>query len=150
MRKSINPLEVSKTKGAFSQVLKVGDFVYISGQVGVDNDLKVEEGLNSQVEKIFERVNRLLKELNMHINQVVKVTVYLKSGEDQEVFDKLYASHFKHPFPARSVVFVDKLSKEDALVEMAFDAIDLSAYEAMQGCEEDGCEGCSDTDCDFS
>ena len=147
MRKSVNSALVPKVSGAYSQVLKVGDFVYISGQIGLNDNLEVKNDLEGQVKTIFENVNILFNELKMHLNQVVRVVVYLKENESVEEFDKVYQEHFKHPFPARSIVYVSKLSHKDALVEMSFDAIDLSAYEAMQGCSDSGCDGC-DVDCE--
>lgn len=147
MRKSVNTALVPKASGAYSQVLKVGDFVYISGQIGLNSNLEVEKSLESQVKTIFENTNILFDELKMHINQVVRVVVYITENVSVEAFDKLYSENFKHPFPARSIVYVKKLSHNDALVEMSFDAIDLTAYEAMQDCSDEGCDGC-DVDCD--
>lgn len=148
MRKSVNSLQVPKPRGSYSQVLKVGDFVYISGQIGLNNNLEISENLKDQVNTIFDNTNTLLSELKMHINQIVRTVIYAKEGVDLEEIDNLYESHFKHPFPARSVVYVNKLSNDKALVEISFDAIDLSAYEAMQGCNGDGCDGCEDDDCE--
>lgn len=142
MRKSINSLEVAKPSGSFSQVLKVGDFIYISGQVGLDKDLKMPNSLNKQVKVIFDNLALLLKELDMPINQIVKASVYLKVGEDVQDFDDLYQANFKHPYPARTLVFVDALSHQDALVEISFEAIDLSDLEAMQACSTTDCKDC--------
>ncbi len=148
MRKSVNSLQVSKPSGSYSQVLKVGDFVYISSQSGLDVNNKVVVGLKNQADKIFENTNILLSELKMHINQVVKTVVYAKEGVDMSVVDDIFEVNFKHPYPARSVVFVNGFKDEATLVEISFDAIDLSAYEAMQGCSDEGCDGCDDTDCE--
>lgn len=147
MRKSVNSLQVPKPSGSYSQILKVGDFVYISGQIGLNLDLLLPNSLEAQMEAIFRNTKVLLSELNMHIDQVTRTVVYAKNDQDIEKIDELYQSHFKHPYPARTVVFVDKLMMEEALVEISFDAIDLSAYEAMQGCGDDGCDGCDDEDC---
>lgn len=150
MRKSVNSLSVPRKKGAYSQVLKVGDFVFISGQVGLNKDLSISESLIDQVKTIFNNTNLLLEELKMHINQVVRTVIYVVEGVDMEVVDKIYEAQFKHPLPARSVIFVSRLEVEAAKIEISFDAIDLSAYEAMQGCSGDGCDGCEDEDCEHN
>lgn len=150
MRKSINSIEVAKPKGSFSQVLKVGDFVYISGQIGLNKNLEIAQTLEGQVEAIFENTNLLLSELKMNINQIVKTVVYATEDVDMEVVDKIFADNFKHPFPARSVVYINNLSNKDALIQISFDAIDLSAYEAVAGCDEEGCTGCEEDNCDMS
>lgn len=150
MRKSVNSLSVPRKKGAYSQVLKVGDFVFISGQSGINEDMSLSKNLDNQVKTIFNNTNLLLDELKMHINQVVRTVVYVVDGVDMDVVDKIYEAQFKHPLPARSVVFVNRLEDKDALIEISFDAIDLSAYEAMQGCSGDGCDGCEDDDCEHS
>ncbi len=83
----------------------------------------------------------------MHLNQITKAVVYLRKDQDIKTFDNLYQVHFKHPYPARTIVFVDKLSQKNALVEISFDAIDLTAYEAMQACSDETCSDCDDIDC---
>ncbi|NLC54611.1 MAG: RidA family protein [Erysipelothrix sp.] len=150
MRKSVNSLQVPKPSGSYSQVLKVGDFVYISGQIGLNKDMLLPQTIDQQVENIFTNITALLGELKMHINQITRVSIYAKNGQDIKEIDALYQGYFKHPFPARTFVFVDSLSHDDALIEIAFDAIDLSAYEAMQGCSGGGCNGCEDDDCEHS
>lgn len=150
MRKSVNSLQVPKPSGSYSQVLKVGDFVYISGQIGLNLDLLLPNSLEAQMETIFKNTEVLLSELNMHMNQVTRAVIYAKNDQDVEKIDELYRTHFKHPYPARTVVFVDRLMVDEALVEISFDAIDLSAYEAMQGCNDDGCNGCDADDCEHS
>lgn len=147
MRKSVNSMKVAKAKGSFSQVLKVGDFVYISGQVGLMFNSTIPKSLETQVEIIFTNTKLLLSELNMDLNHITKAVVYLRKDQDINQFDNLYQVYFKHPYPARTIVFVDKLSQENALVEISFDAVDLTVYEAMQACRDEGCSDCDDLDC---
>ena len=148
MRKAVNSAEVLKPSGSYSQVLKVGDFVYISEQVGLDINEGIVEGLKPQVETIFNNTTKLLSELNMHCNQIVKVNIFAKKSVDLEELDSVYEKFFKHPYPTRVVVFVDDLPEENALVKMSFDAIDLSAYEAIKDCDDDGCNSCEQSDCE--
>lgn len=147
MKKSVNSIKVAKPSGSYSQVLKVGDFVYISGQIGINSQLEIPDSLKAQIKIIFDNVSILLSELDMQIVHIVKANVYLKNGEDIKLFDKLYQENFKHPFPARTLAFVDSLSDNDALVEIAFDAIDTTALQIAQDGSEDDCKDCENEDC---
>lgn len=149
MRKEINSKDVAKLSKSFSQVLKVGDNVYVSGQMGVDINSNIPKSLEEQMENLFANANKLFKEMNMHINQVVKANVFVKSSVDLAEFEELYIKNFKFPYPARSLAVVEGLSVEDALVEISFDAIDLSAYQIMNQCDEIGCNDCENNDCEY-
>lgn len=150
MRKSVNSSKVLKPRGSYSQVLKVGDFVYISGQMGIDLESGMRDTLETQVQAIFNNTKTLLSELNMHMNQITKSTVYITKEVDINVFDEFYEQNFKQPFPARSLVIVDELPEKDALVQIAFDAIDLRAYQIMNDCGDEGCDTCGRVDCEHS
>ena len=148
MRKAINSEEVIKPNGTFSQVLKVGDFVFVSGQMGIDFESGMQPDLESQMKALFENTNKLFEEMKMNINQIVKANVFVTKDVDLEKFDELYEMNFKFPFPARTLAVVEGLSEEGALVEISFDAIDLSAYQIMNECDDEGCNCCENDDCE--
>ena len=148
MRKSVSSTEVLKPHGSYSQVLKVGDFVYVSGQMGLDLDSGMRETLEDQVVTIFENTKILLKELNMDTNQITKANIFVTKDVDIAEFDKYYEKNFKQPFPARTLVIVDELQEKEALVEISFDAIDLRAYQIMNDCGEEGCDKCENEACE--
>lgn len=146
MRKSINASSVFKPRGSYSQVLRVGDFVYVSGQMGIDFESGIKSDLESQVNVLFNNIEVLLKEMNMHLNHIVTTTILLRKDVDLDVFDDLYQKHFKEPYPAMTLAVVDTLRDKDALVELSCHAIDLTAYEMMSQCSDDECDDCGCND----
>lgn len=147
MRKEINSKDVIRNNESFSPVLKVGDYVYVSGQIGIDVNSNIDDSLEVQMKTLFDNTQKLFKEMNMHLNQIVKANVFVTKGVDLQKFDELYIQNFKFPYPARTLAVVDSLSEEKALVEISFDAIDLRAYQIMNDCAEDGCNTCDSVDC---
>ncbi len=150
MRKAINSEEVIKPKGSFSQVLKVGDFVFVSGQMGIDFDLGIQNDLESQMKALFINVNKLFEEMKMNLNQIVRASVYVTKDVNLDEFDSLYEENFNFPYPARTLAVVDSLPDEKALVEISFEAIDLSAYQIMNECDDEGCNCCENEDCEHN
>lgn len=148
MRKAINSEQVIKPYGSFSQVLKVGDFVFVSGQMGIDFESGIQSDLESQMNALFTNTENLFKEMKMNLNQITKANVFVTKDVDLKQFDELYEQHFKFPYPARTLAVVDRLPEEGALVEIAFDAIDLSAYQIMNECDDEGCNCCENDDCE--
>ena len=98
--------------GPYSQAIKVGEFVFVSGQIPVDmksgENIK-ETGKAFQV--IIENLKNILIEADTSLEKIVKVTVFLT---DMNIFEKLndeYKKYFNEPYPAREVVEVNKLPK---------------------------------------
>lgn len=149
MRKSVNLLDVPKQRGAFSPLLKVGDFVFISGIIGYkENTNELADSVEQQAQEIFKDLEKMLVSLKMHINQVVELTIYLTDSQDLDVVDAVFAEYFKHPYPARSIIYVEGLP-DNASLQVSGRAIDLSAYEAMAGCSDEGCNSCDTDDCEM-
>lgn len=148
MRKAINSDEVIKPSGTFSQVLRVGDYVFVSGQMGIDFKSGMQADLEGQMKALFDNTHKLFKEMNMNLNQIVTATVFVTKDVDLERFDELYEEHFKFPYPARTLAIVERLPEADAMVEISFAAIDLSAYQIMNECDDEGCNCCENDDCE--
>jgi 2-iminobutanoate/2-iminopropanoate deaminase len=114
-----------KPAGAYSQGLRVGDFVYISGQVGrhpVTGELA--EGIKDQTALTLENVHAILKAGGATLDDVVKATVHLKNMSDFEAFNKVYDACFSDPKPVRTTV---GSYLPNALVE-----IDVVAYAPLK------------------
>jgi 2-iminobutanoate/2-iminopropanoate deaminase len=111
--------------GAYSQGLRVGDFVYVSGQVGrhpITGELA--EGIKEQTARTLENVLAILQAGGATFEDVVKSTVHLKDMSDFAHFNEVYDSYFPDPKPVRTTVgsYLPK-----ALVE-----IDVVAYAPIQ------------------
>jgi 2-iminobutanoate/2-iminopropanoate deaminase len=120
-KQAIQTNDAPKPAGAYSQGLRAGDFVYISGQVGrhpVTGELA--EGIEAQTALTLENVQAILKAGGATLDDVVKATVHLKDMSDFEPFNKVYDAFFADPKPVRTTVgsYLPK-----ALVE-----IDVVAY----------------------
>lgn len=96
--------------GPYSPGIKAGDFVFLSGQLGIDPvSGEMPEGVVAQAEQSLKNVEALLGEAGAGFANVVKTTVYLADIADFAAVNEVYASKFGEPFPARSAFQVAAL-----------------------------------------
>lgn len=97
--------------GPFSQAIRVGDFLFLSGQVGLDpvTGKLVEGGLERQAERIFANLAAVLEAAGKSLADVIKVGVFLTDMADFAALNAVYARHFREPYPARTTVAVAAL-----------------------------------------
>lgn len=125
--------------GPYSQAVSLGDMLFVSGQIGIDNETgQLAEGFKAQVIKTFENLKKVLTAGNSELNNIVKTNVYLSDMNNFPVMNEIYAGYFKKPYPARATVQVAKLPK-GALIE-----IDCTAYKdcSPKSCGGEGEECC--------
>lgn len=104
--------------GPYSQAIQAGDFIYVSGQIGVNpENAVVVEGIEKQTNQVLNNLQAILKEAGTNFSHVVKFTIYLASMDDFAVVNEIYGSYLEKPYPARATVEVSRLPK-DVLVEM--------------------------------
>lgn len=85
-----------------SPAVRAGDFVYVSGQVPVENGKIIEGGIAEQTIKVMENIAAALALAGCELSDVVKTTVWLKHAEDFAGFNAAYAPFFPKNPPARS------------------------------------------------
>lgn len=107
-------IETTKAPGAvgpYSQGIKSGNFIFLSGQIGLDPAAAklVEGGVEAQTKQIFKNIKAVLNEAGAGLANIVKVTVFLKDMADFKKVNEIYAQHFEKPYPARSAVAVKEL-----------------------------------------
>lgn len=109
--------------GPYSQAIKVGDFVYTSGQLPID-PIKGEmpETIEEQTKQALENCKAILEAAGSSLNNAVKATVYLKDIKDFVNMNEVYKNYFPSNPPARSAFQVAALPK-DARVEIEIVAI---------------------------
>lgn len=97
--------------GPYSQAIRKDNFVFLSGQIGIDPITKkvVCKDIKGQSEQVFKNIKAVLKQAGANLSNIVKTTVFLKNIKDFTIVNELYAKYFKEPFPARSVVAVKEL-----------------------------------------
>ena len=105
--------------GPYSQAVRAGDFLFISGQLGIDPSTKkmVEGGIASQAERALANVTAILEAAGAGMNTVVKTTVLLQSMDDFARLNEVYARFFPEDPPARATYQVGRLPL-GALVEI--------------------------------
>ncbi len=108
--------------GPYSQAIRIGDFLYTSGQVALDpaSGALVAGGVAEQTTRVIENLKAVLTAAGASVAQVVKTTVFLKNMGDFAAMNEVYGRYFAGAdvvAPARSTVEVARLPK-DALVEI--------------------------------
>lgn len=117
-KKAVFTKDAPAAIGPYSQAVITGDFVYCSGQLGIDpNTGELEEGLENQTRRAFKNVEAVLNEAGCKLDDIVKATVFMKNMDDFARVNEIYSEHFTEPYPARSAVEVARLPK-DALIEI--------------------------------
>jgi 2-iminobutanoate/2-iminopropanoate deaminase len=108
---AITSPELTPPVGPFSQAIKVGGFIYFSGQVGQDptTGKLVAGGLAAETERVFQNLSALLKAAGKSFDDVVRAGVYLTSMGDFGAMNGIYAKYFSQPFPARTTIGVATL-----------------------------------------
>jgi 2-iminobutanoate/2-iminopropanoate deaminase len=109
--KAIHSDRLPPAVGPFSPAIRAGDFLFFSGQVGVDPSTgKLREGgIEAQAHQLFQNLATLLDAAGRSFGDVVKASVFLTRIEDYQAVNVIYARHFSEPFPARTAVGVAAL-----------------------------------------
>ena len=98
--------------GTYSQAVKVNGFLFISGQIPLDpSTMELVEGIENQINQVFENINQILKADGMDFSNVVKLSVLLEDLSHFEKVNEIMASIFSKPYPARVAYEVSKLPK---------------------------------------
>ncbi|MDR1562711.1 MAG: RidA family protein [Dysgonamonadaceae bacterium] len=105
--------------GPYSQAVRVGNFVFLSGQLGIDpvTGEFAAADVAGQAEQVFKNIVAVLSEAGLNFDNVVKTVVFLADMADFTALNEVYAKYFKSPYPARSAVAVKALPK-GGLVEI--------------------------------
>ena len=107
-------------RGTYSLGTQVGNMVFISGQISQDNDGKAigPGDAKAQTRVVIEKMQLILAEAGMTLDDVVSTTVSLQDLADYAAMNSVYIEFFKKDFPARATVRAD-LAGEGLLVEIA-------------------------------
>jgi 2-iminobutanoate/2-iminopropanoate deaminase len=119
MRYVIETTEAPKAIGPYSQAIKAGGLVFVSGQIAIDPETQqvVAGDVKAQTERVCENLKAILEAAGTDLESVVKSTVYLRSMADFAAMNEVYGRYFKAEPPARATVAVAGLPR-DVLVEI--------------------------------
>ncbi|HLH27083.1 MAG TPA: Rid family detoxifying hydrolase [Chloroflexota bacterium] len=103
--------------GPFSQAIRIGNLIFVSGQAGRNRETGHLGDVREQTEWSLRNITAILAEAGATLDDVVKTTVYLRDNTLAKEMSDEYLKHFKEPLPARSTAIVG-LKFEGMLVEI--------------------------------
>lgn len=103
--------------GTYSQAVRVGQTVYLSGQIGLDPaSMELVEGIEAQVHRVFQNLRAVTEAAGGSLNDIVKLNIFLTDLANFALVNSVMAEYFTQPYPARAAVGVASLPR-GALVE---------------------------------
>ncbi|MED1472361.1 RidA family protein [Bacillus salipaludis] len=118
MKNTISTNNAPSAIGPYSQAVKMGDFLFVSGQLPIHPGTnEMPQSVTEQTKQSLENVKAILEAAGSDLQHVVKTTVFLKEMNTFTQTNEVYQSYFTENYPARSAVEVARLPK-DALVEI--------------------------------
>lgn len=112
-REIIATKEAPAAIGPYSQAVRVGDIVYMSGQIGLDPTTGMLVGsIESQAHQVFLNMRAVAEAAGGTLDDIVKLTVFVVDMGDFAKVNEIMSSYFKSPYPARSTVEVAGLPRE--------------------------------------
>lgn len=111
-RQVIHTDDAPAAVGTYSQAIKIGNVVYISGQLGLDpKTMTLKEGFQAQAEQAFDNLEAIAKAAGGSLNDTVKFNVSLTDLNDFALLNDVFNARLQAPYPARAAVQVAALPK---------------------------------------
>ncbi len=113
-KKMITTSSAPAPVGPYSQAIRTGDFLYVSGQIAIDpqtGDL-VQESFGDETRMVLENLKAIIEAGGSSLDDTVKVTIYLKDMNNFPEFNEIYGEYFGKSLPARACVEVSRLPKD--------------------------------------
>jgi len=118
MKTPIQTRDAPEAIGTYSQAVRVGETVYMSGQIGLDpGTMQLAEGIDGQTHRVFRNLAAVAAAAGMSLDQAVRMTVYLTDLAHFARVNEIMAQYVREPYPARAAVGVAGLPR-GALVEI--------------------------------
>jgi 2-iminobutanoate/2-iminopropanoate deaminase len=119
MMKMISTNNAPKAIGPYSQAVKIGGFMYLSGQIPINPETNevVENDIVTQTQQVLKNIEAILDEENLSIEHIVKTTIFVKDMNQFGIVNEAYAKFLGNHRPARSTVEASRLPK-DVLIEI--------------------------------
>jgi len=105
--------------GTYSQAIKVGNTVYLSGQIPLQPDTMelVKGGISEQIEQVFKNLTAVATAASGDLSNIVKLNIFLTDLGDFPIVNDIMSRYFQQPYPARAAIGVSALPKGSS-VEM--------------------------------
>jgi len=123
-KKVIQTEKAPKAIGPYSQAIQAGNFLFLSGQIPLDPKTGelVKGDIRKQTQQVLENIKGVLESQGLGMEDIVKVTIFLKDIGNFNQVNEVYATYFPSSPPARSTVEVAKLPR-DADIEIETTAL---------------------------
>lgn len=109
---------VPKPQASYSTYTRFGDLIFIAGQVAVEPRTgRIPSSFAEQLRLVLDHIRSILESAGSSMEQVLKMTVFLKDRAYRTEYDEVFRTYFKGGFPARSTIVAD-LMGEEFLVEI--------------------------------
>lgn len=118
-REIISTDQAPQAIGTYSQAIKIGKTVYLSGQIALDPQTMtmVDGDTEAEVRRVFDNLEAVAKAAGGHLNEMVKLNIFLVDLANFALVNDVMAEYFEQPYPARAALGVAALPR-DAAVEM--------------------------------
>ena len=118
-RESIQTSAAPSAIGPYSQAIKAGELIFLSGQIPLDPETMelVDGGIETQAQQVFRNLTAIANAAGTTLQQAVKLTIYLTDLNDFARVNAIMAEHFDEPYPARATIQVGALPKH-SMVEI--------------------------------
>ena len=118
MKIPVNTSDAPAAIGTYSQAVRAGDTVYISGQIGFDPaTMQLAEGIEPQIHRVFRNLAAIAKAAGLGLDRAVRMTVYLTDLGHFAKVNEVMAQYVGEPYPSRAAIGVASLPR-GALVEI--------------------------------
>jgi len=115
-RKAIQTERAPAAIGTYSQAMRAGDTVYLSGQLGLDpKTMQLAEGIEGQIRQAFENLKAVAEASGGSLTDAVKLNVYLTDLGNFAKVNEIMAGYFAQPYPARAAIGVASLPRGGAV-----------------------------------
>jgi len=117
MKQAIQSNNAPAAIGQYSQAVKIGETLYLSGQIPLDpvTMMLVGEDMKTQVVQVFNNIKQVIEAAGLNLDAIVKLTVYLIDISQLSIVNEIMTHYFRPPYPARTSVEVAALPKGAAI-----------------------------------
>lgn len=135
----MNIKTLPKALGPYSQLVRAGDLLFISGQLPIDPNtaLPISE-ISAATHQCMDQIEAILNSVNLTLDHIVRVEIFLKDINDFQIVNEAYQSRFQNSIlPTRQVIQVARLPK-DAIIEISC----IASFASNKNPKNQGCENC--------
>jgi reactive intermediate/imine deaminase len=117
MKKIIQSDKAPEAIGTYSQAVKKGNIIFLSGQIPLNPEsMELVEGIENQIHQVFKNILAIIAAADASLDDLVKLNIYLTDLSNFALVNSIMKEYFSEPYPARAAIGVAALPK-DSLVE---------------------------------